>query len=192
MKNGTYNYVICFSQCSVDKSQYCDLVWYNQKQRSTHNPTLNFWHLILVLVRLFCNKHMIPHSFPFLWPFFIILHFQPHGRRGWFPPWDGLWLRHPSTLFYQVSDQGKSEISEDNMGPQEVRRIKLFKLKGPGGVKQLFHPCTGVSANEINCFSCGHSCQHTPCICLVPWVVSEHFHTHHINDFLLEDDEYGS
>jgi hypothetical protein len=40
-----------------------------------------------------------------------------------------------------------------------VRRIKLFRIKRPGGEKTVFHPLPGASASGM---SCSHSCPNTP------------------------------
>jgi len=72
MKNGTYNYVICSSQCGVDLriAIWCKTPWSKSQHMtpycnlhtqilswSTHNPTLHSGHLNLILVCFVQNTH---------------------------------------------------------------------------------------------------------------------------------------
>jgi len=55
-------------------SQNCDTVWNTPKQGSTHNSTLQFWHLKLILVCFLQNtQHCIYLNFWGQWSLFCTL-----------------------------------------------------------------------------------------------------------------------
>jgi hypothetical protein len=75
------------------KTQTLIAVWVN----SQPHIALHFGYLNLILFVL-CGTHATPYLFAFLRPLITILHFELAGGRGWFFPWSGLRLKHPSTL----------------------------------------------------------------------------------------------
>jgi len=165
------------------------MVWYTLKKEWTHNSTLHLEHLYLILQYLFLAEHMWYHmQYSFCGQCSLYCTSRQliegaglsHGvvwYRSIFP------LPCIMPLFNVIL---KSQ--RDNFLPEEFKYHQVQEVE-----KQFLCPPLGLSANGIT------HCHVVTAVC-TPHVyysfallkASEHFHAHHRNYLLLEDNAYSS